>query len=152
VRDQIIDAVRSLGSFLVAIKQLEPPEAIALLEKSTTLAQLPSQDQAAALKELAENVSFFFEHPDLDPDGDLVDKYLEDLANLNAHTAPRAAGIEDTLDDVAAFLRRPPKKMQSLVERHYAAALLQRLPADVPQRRFTTAAMRAALDLLVDPA
>jgi hypothetical protein len=152
VRDQIVDAVRSLGSFLVAIKQLEPPEAIGLLEKSTVLSELPSQDRTAVLKELAENVSFFFEHPDLDPDGDLADKYLEDLANFNARTAPRAVGIEATLDDVAAYLRRPPKKMQSLVERHYATALFQRLPSDVPQRRIPAAAMRAALDLLVDPA
>jgi hypothetical protein len=152
VREQIQSAVRSLASFLVAIKQIEPPEAANLLSDSALLRELSESDRAALLKDLADNASFFFEHPDLDPDGDLADKYLEELAALNARTPPRAAGIEETLDDVAAFLRRSPKKMQSLVEKQYATALLQRLPPDAPQRRFSAAAARAALDLLADEA
>jgi hypothetical protein len=150
VRDQIVDAVRSLASFLVSIKQLEPPEAVGLLENCGLLRELPVEERSPLLKSLAENASFFFEHPDLDPDGDLPDKYLEDLASLNARTAPHATGIEDTLDDVAAYLRRPPKKMRSLVERLSAAALMARLPPDTPQKRFSPAAVRAALDLLTD--
>jgi len=150
VRDQIVDAVRSLASFLVAIKQLDPPEAAQRLATSSVLQQLPIEERAGLVKELAAGASFFFEHPDLDPDGDLADKYLEDLASLHARTPPRAAGVEDALEDVAAYLRRPPRKMQSLVEKHYATALFERLPADAPQRRVPAAAARAALDLLVD--
>jgi hypothetical protein len=135
---------------LVAIKQLEPPEAVLLLDHSSVLQSLAVEERQPLLEQLAENTSFFFEHPDLDPDGDLADKYLIDLAALNARTAPRTAGIEDSLDDVAAFLRRQPKKMQTLVEQHYAAALFDRLPSDVTQRRVSAAAARAALDLLVD--
>ena len=150
LREQIVDAVRSLASFLVAIKQLEPPEAVAMLEQSAVLRELPVEERTPLLGKLAENVSFFFEHPDLDPDGDLPDKYLEDIAALNARTPPHAAGIEDTLDDVAAYLRRSPKKMQALVERHNAAALAARLPHGSPHRRIAPAAVRAALDLLAD--
>src|SRR5205823_4230113 len=69
---------------------------------------------------------------------------------LHATTPPRAAGIEDTLDDVAAYLRRQPKKMQTLVESHYAAALARVLPAEAPQKKVSSAAARAALDLLGD--
>ena len=152
VRDQIVDAVRSLASFLVAIKQLEPPEAARLLECSAVLHSLPIEERSPLLKQLADNASFFFEHPDLDPDGDLADKYLDDLAAMNARTPPRTVGIEDALDDVAAYLRRQPKKMQALVEQHYATALFERLPPDAPQRRVSAAAARAALDLLVDSA
>jgi hypothetical protein len=149
VHDQIVDAVRSLASFLVAIKQLDPPEAAQRLSSGSVLQQLPIEERGPLLKELAAGASFFFEHPDLDPDGDLADKYLDDLAALNARTPPRAAGVEVTLDDVAAYLRRPPRKMQALVEKHYAAALFERLPSDTPQRRVPAAAARAALDLLV---
>src|SRR5581483_11203487 len=102
VRDQIVDAVRSLASFLVAIKQLDPPDAAQRLADSRVLRQLPVEERTPLVRELAEHASFFFEHPDLDPDGDLADIYLEDLASLNARTPPRAAGVEDTLDDVAA--------------------------------------------------
>ncbi|MBW8884729.1 MAG: hypothetical protein JF612_08130, partial [Planctomycetia bacterium] len=150
VRDQIVDAIRSLASFLVAIKQLDPPEAALHLANSAVLRELPIEERAALANDVAAGASFFFEHPDLDPDGDLADKYLEDLASLNARTPPRAAGVEVTLDDVAAYLRRPPRKMQAMVEKHYATALFERLPADTPQRRVPAAAARAALDLLVD--
>jgi hypothetical protein len=150
VREQIVSAARSLASFLVAIKQLEPPAASELLSGSALLSELPQEDRTQLLNDLVENASFFFEHPDLDPDGDLADKYLDELAAINARTPPRAAAIEDTLDDVAAFLRRSPKKMQVVVEKHYAAALFKRLPADAPQRRIPAAAARAALDLLAD--
>src|SRR5262249_39661971 len=132
VRDQIADGIRSLASFLVALKQLEPTEAVAALQETKLLAEFSAAGRSAFLAELAESVSFFFEHPDLDPDGDLADKYLDDLARLHAQSPPRSAGIEETLDDVAAYLRRQPKQMQALVERHYGAALATRLPPDAP--------------------
>ena len=53
------------------------------------LRELPADERAELLKDLAENASFFFEHPDLDPDGDLADKYLDDLAALHAARRPR---------------------------------------------------------------
>jgi hypothetical protein len=148
VHDQIVDAVRSLASFLVSIKQLEPPEAAQQLHDSRVLAELAAEDRQRLLGQLAENAPYFFEHPDLDPDSDLVDKYLDDLAALHARLTPREASLEDTLDDVAAYLRRPPKKMHTLVEKQYVAALERRLPADAPGRRCSASVARAALDLL----
>lgn len=150
VRDQIVDAVRSLASFLVAIKQLEPADAVKVLNSSTVLAQLPAEQRQPLLDELAASASYFFEHPDLDPDGDLVDKFLDDLAAMHAAAPPRGAGIEESLDDVAAYLRRPPKKMQALVEKHYASRLAERLPGEAA-KKIPPDVARAALDLLVDP-
>jgi hypothetical protein len=150
VREQLIDATRSLASFLVSTKQLEPAEAIPLLASSAIVSELPAEERQATLHSLRENSSYFFEHPDLDPDGDLADKYLDDLAALNARTTPRAAAIDDTLEDVAAYLRRPAKQMRSLIERHYAEELGRRMPSDWQKRRVPVPAARAALDLLVD--
>jgi hypothetical protein len=150
VHDQIVDAARSLASFLVSTKQLEPSEAAALLETTAILRVLPAEARGEVLAGIRENASFFFEHPDIDPDGDLVDKYLEDLAMLNARTAPRAASVDDTLEDVATYLRRSPKQIRTMLERHYAANLTARLPAELQPRRLPAAAARAALDLLVD--
>jgi hypothetical protein len=151
VREQLVDATRSLGSFLVATKQLEPSETAKLLADTAIVRELPAEERSAVLASLSENTSFFFEHPDLDPDGNLVDKYLDDLAALHARTAPRAAEIEETLEDVAAYLRRPAKQMRMRIEQSYAAALAERLPSEFPQRRISLAAARAALDLLADP-
>ena len=152
VREQIVDGLRSLASFLVSTKQLEPPEAAQLVEKTSLFSELGEEDRQSLLASLRENASFFFEHPDLDPDGDLADKYLEDLAALNARTPPRAAAIDDTLEDVAVYLRRPAKQMRELIQKHYQALLSQRLPGDFARTRFPTPAARAALDLLNDPA
>jgi hypothetical protein len=148
-REQIIAALRSLVSFLVAIKQLDPPEAVSHLEESLLLAEVPPDERPRILSDLAEQASFFFEHPDLDTASDLVDKYLDDLAALHARVPPRSASLEDTLRDVAAYLRHPPKKMQALIEKQYAACLAQRCPGGLPQR-VPPAAARAALDLLTD--
>ncbi len=152
VHEQIVDAVRSLASFLVSIKQLEPPDAAKLLAGSAVLGELAADRRQALLDDLAASASYFFEHPDLDPDGDLVDKYLADLARLHAAAPPRAAGIEETLADVAAYLRRPPKKLHALLEKHYAAQLAVRLGAEPAARKLPAAVARAVLDLLVDPA
>src|SRR5207244_5857669 len=58
VHDQIVDAVRSLASFLVGIKQLDPPEATQRLEHSSVLGQLPVEQRGALLKDLAAGASF----------------------------------------------------------------------------------------------
>jgi hypothetical protein len=151
VRDQILDGAASLMSFLVTVKQLEPPEAAQLVETTRIFEELPREKRREGLELLINTASYFFEHPDLDPDGDLADVYLDDLASLHARLPPRAFAIEATLVDVAAYLRRPAKKMQGLIERHYAAALANRLPAESFPRRVPAAAARAALDLLGEP-
>jgi hypothetical protein len=151
VRDQILDAAASLMSFLVTVKQLEPPEAAQLVETTRIFEQLPKEKRREGLELLINSASYFFEHPDLDPDGDMADIYLDDLAALHARLPPRAAAIEATLIDVAAYLRRPAKKMQGLIERHYAAMLATRLPRESFPRRIPAAAARAALDLLGEP-
>jgi len=151
VRDQILDAAASLMSFLVTVKQLEPPEASRVLETTRIFDELPREGRREALDKLTSTASFFFEHADLDPDGDLPDVYLDDLASLHARLPPRAGAIEATLVDVAAYLRRPAKKMQGVIERHYATVLSKRLPAESFPRRVPAAAARAALDLLGEP-
>jgi hypothetical protein len=152
VKDQILDAMRSLASFVVALKQLEPPATIPWIAKTSVAGKLTAGEREAVLRDLAQHASYFFEHADLDPDGELVDPYLDDLASLHARMSPRAAVIEETLEDVAAYLRRSPKKMQALIEKHYAASLAEKLPTDAPLKKVPAPAARAALDLLLDPA
>jgi len=148
VHEQVADGVRSLASFLIATKQLEPGDLRDHLGASRLLAELAESDRARLLASLEENPPFFFEHPDLDPDGDLVGVYLDDLAMLHARVTPRDAATETALLDVAAYLRREPKSMQALLEKQYAGMFSQRLASDAPARKFPGVAARAALDLL----
>ena len=148
VRTQLEDAVRSLASFLVGAKQLEPGELRQQLAASLVLGELPAADREGLIALLEENPPFFFEHPDLDPDGDLVGKYLEDLAALHARTSPRDELTEETLLDVAVYLRRERKAMRTLLDKEYASLLADRLAADAPMRKVPGQVARAALDLL----
>jgi hypothetical protein len=148
VREQIADGIRSLTSFLIATKQLEPGDLRQHLTVTRLLGEVPAAERESTIAELEANPPFFFEHPDLDPDGDLVGVYLEDVAALHARVSPRDFQTEETLADVAAYLRREPKEMQSLLERAYASSIAERLAADAPARKFAGPVARAALDLL----
>jgi len=148
VHEQVADGIRSLASFLIATKQLEPGDLRQHLGTSRLLAELAEADREKLLAGLEENPPFFFEHPDLDPDGDLVGVYLDDLAALHARVTPRDAQTEEALGDVAAYLRREPKAMQAMLEKQYAANLAERMVGDAPSRKFSGPVARAALDLL----
>ncbi|MCI0361896.1 MAG: CCDC34 family protein [Planctomycetaceae bacterium] len=148
VHDQVTDGIRSLASFLIATKQLEAGDLREHLGASRLIAELAEAERAKLLASLAENPPFFFEHPDLDPDGDLVGVYLDDLAMLHARVTPRDAATETALADIAAYLRREPKSMQALLEKHYTGLFAQRLASDAQTRKFAGAVARAALDLL----
>jgi hypothetical protein len=148
VRAQIEDAIRSLASFLIAAKQLEPGDLRQHLQSTQMLAELPVEGREPLLSQLQADPPFFFEQPDLDPDGDLVGKYLGDLAMLHARTSPRDELTEETLLDVAVYLRRERKQMRALLDKQYSSLLAERLAADAPVRKFEGTVARAALDLL----
>jgi len=148
VHDQVTDGIRSLASFLIATKQLEPGDLRKHLAASRLVGELSADDREKLSLSLEDNPPFFFEHPDLDPDGDLVSVYLDDLAMLHARVTPRDSATEAALVDVAAYLRREPKSMQALLDKHYAAALAERLAGDAPTHKFPATVARAALDLL----
>ncbi len=146
--EQIEDAIESLASFLLGVKEREPPELSALLGSSRLLAELPEDRRQALLARLAENTPYFFEHPDLDPESDLVLRYLDDLAGLHVRVRPREARVEDSLIDVAVYLRQEPAVMRRLLDKHFAEHLAERLAADAPAVKVPTKVARAALDLL----
>lgn len=148
VDEQIADAIESLASFLLGVKEREPPELPALLGSSQLLAELPAERRESLLSRLKTETPYFFEHPDLDPESDLVMRYLDDLAGLHVRVRPRDARLEPALLEVAAYLRQEPKVMRQLLDKHFAAVLAERLPADAAARNVPTNAARAVLDLL----
>ena len=148
VREQVVDALHSLASFVIGVKQLEPADLQSALAGIRVLAELPAEERQSQLAALAENPPYFFEHPDIDPDSDLASLYLEDLAALQARLPPRDPQGEEALVDVAGYLRREPKFMRGLIEKQYVAELADRFAADAPGRKASAEVARAVLDLL----
>jgi hypothetical protein len=148
VQVQQEDAVRSLAGFLVGSKEREPHDLAGFLTKSKILSELPTADRTALLSKLEANPPYFFEHPDLDPESDLVAKYLGDLAALQVRVAPRDAHLDELISDVAEYLRHDPKNVQRLLEKEYATHLTERISPESPTRKAPLEVTRAILDLL----
>lgn len=149
VREQVIDAIRSLASYLIGEKELEPADLGPLLSTSKLFGQLAEDQREPLLAALKENPPYFFEHPDLDPDSDLVGLYLDDLAALEARVPPHDPQREEALYAVAAYLRKDAKVLEAVLTKQRTAYFTDRLHPESPLRRAPTHVMRAVLDLLL---
>ncbi|MFN0018181.1 MAG: OmpH family outer membrane protein [Pirellulaceae bacterium] len=148
IQAQQEDAVRSLAGFLLGPKEREPHDLAGFLTKSTILNELRPDQRIALLSKLEANPPFFFEHPDLDPESDLVPKYLADLAALQVRVSPRDSRLDELISDVAEYLRQNPKVVQRILEKEYATHLSDRISSESPTRKAPLQVARAILDLL----
>lgn len=143
---QVHDAVRSLAGFLNMVKQCEATELHDLLTKTRLWNELTADQRTSFDREQQETPAYLFEQPDLDPSGDVVAIYLDDLAMLTACIPPREASIDELLRDIAVYLRQDPHKMTALIEKHLATEFAARLSNG--KQKVPAAVSRAALDLL----
>lgn len=147
---QMADVLRSLASFLVAVKQLEPAQAAQRLQAGDLVAELPEPEARRLIDELAQSASYFLEYPDLDPDSDLADRYLRELARLHACLPPRNVEVETVVFDAGAYLRRDRRKLQSYLAEAYEQELARRVVPGACPRAVPWEAARAILDLTED--
>lgn len=146
--EQLISAVRGVASFLLAVKLLEPPEVCKLIAETRTFAILSATSKQQILEEIETNPPYFLEHPDLDVDGDLPRKFVEDLANMHARTAPRSLAIEQSIADIASYLRLTPATIQAAIDRHLIDQFTLSTGDLAGVRKPPVAVARAVLDLL----
>jgi hypothetical protein len=147
---QVHDAVRSLAGFLMMVKQCDVQEVPELLERTKLWQELSPEQRRSFVDEQQEAPAYLFEQPDLDPEGDVVPLYLDDLAWLAARVPPHEASVDELLRDIALYLRQDPKKMTELVEKQLAAMLEERLAPGAPVKKFSPVVARAVLDMLFD--
>jgi hypothetical protein len=141
------DAVRSLASFLLAVKEREPDDLPELLSPSKLFRAWRDEDREACLRELRENPPFFFEQADLEPGGEPAAWYLDDLARFTVRTPPYDVPADAMLDDVALYLRADAKEFQRTLDAQREGLLRERLERP-PVGRLTPAAVRAILQQL----
>ncbi|MFO0883222.1 MAG: hypothetical protein U0894_03385 [Pirellulales bacterium] len=115
VREQQQDAIRSLASFLLAMKECEPDSLASELSTSSVMAELSADEKLAALKALQENPPYFFEYADVDPMSDLTGKYLRDLARLHVQRGPRDKSLTQAVVDTALYLGKTEKEAQQIL-------------------------------------
>ncbi|MBW3595806.1 MAG: hypothetical protein KY475_00865 [Planctomycetes bacterium] len=138
------DAIRSLASFLLAVKEREPEELADLLGKTPLFREHPADDRKKLLEELQEAPPFFYEQPDLDPSSPLAKKYLDDLARLAVRVTPYDVPSDELLDDVAAYLRADAKEFQRNLDAQ-REELLQERSRRAPVGNLSPGAVKAIL-------
>jgi hypothetical protein len=142
------EALRSLAGFLVDVKQREPHHLAEVLRATQSAGGLDSDARDKLLGDLASNPPFFFEPPNIDPDGPIALAYLDDLIRLAVSIAPCDMPIEAFIDEVGAFLRRDLKELHKLADRIRAEVLASRSAPGVKLAKFSPAINRAVLWLL----
>jgi hypothetical protein len=146
--EQRHEALRSLASFLVSVKEREVEELPALLSDNPLLAELSPDEQQTLFRSLQDSPPYFFEHPDLESNGEFASRYLDELVRLHVHHAPREPQIEAFLNDAAAYLRKDEKYVGGLLDKHFNFALSQRLTDSNGIRKAPRTVARAVLDML----
>jgi hypothetical protein len=90
-----------------------------------------------------------FDYPELDPNGALLDPFLEDLTDLCVRVPPRDRGERAVLENTARYFRRKDlKSLLKRMDRAYVDHLAGQLEFDSPERRVKPEAARALLGLL----
>lgn len=103
--DEAASALRSLGAFLIAVKDWEPEQLRDRLEKTEVAAQSPAA-LGTAIEQLLESPPMFFDYPDLEPDGAFLTLYLSDLVDLETAEPPADLQGYWAVQDVAAYFRQ----------------------------------------------
>jgi hypothetical protein len=147
VETQRRDAIRSLASFLLAVKEREPHELPELLLLARLYRERAEDQRDRLLEELRENPPFFFEQPDLEPEGETAQVFLDDLARLTVRVPPFDVPSDEVLEDVALYLRSDAKEFQRNIDAKREALLRERLQ-NPPVGKLTSGGVRAVLQQL----
>ncbi len=141
------DAIRSLASFVLAIKEREPEHLAEALELAKVFRERTEEQREQFLREFRESPPFFFEQPELEPGGEVTKDYLDDLARLTVRIAPYDVPTDDVLHDVALYLRADAKEFQRNIDAKREDLLRERLQTP-PVGKLTSVAVRMVLQHL----
>lgn len=99
-------ALRSLGAFLIAVKEQEPDEIRDRLLATEVAAHTTDEARDTAIQQLQEAPPMFFDYPDLEPDGAILTLYLHDLVAFESESRPLDLQGYWAIQEVTAFYRQ----------------------------------------------
>jgi len=143
---QVDEAIRSLASYMLAVKEHEIDDLEASLELCSIWKELGGAKKKQLFEALRSNPPYFFEHPDIAADGKLAGQFLDDLAVLAARTAPYNEAATETVVDAGAWLRQEAPAVNARLDKAFNAVWAEHVPADA-RRKLPQAVVSAALCL-----
>ena len=149
-QENLAQAAGSLASFLLDIKQTDADQLGVILQNTRTIESMKPAMRADWLRAIQQHPPFYFEPPDLDPDADVIEDYLEDLTRLAFESAPYTPPTRDLMKEVANFLRQDEKKVLANFDETLIANMSHHLSHEQPKQ--ITADAANTLASLIDPA
>lgn len=110
-------AASSLAGFLVDRRGMEAEEALPRLDATQTLRSMDPAMKAQWRLTAEKNPPFYFEIPDLDPDSEIANRYLEDLATLILEVPPYREDSRSLFAYVAHALRSGDEAIKAFDDR-----------------------------------
>ena len=147
---QTENALRSLASFLIAVKLCDGAALKSHLEYTESIRPLSETDRERLFKDLQDNSPGFFEQPNIDPKGAFVKDYFDDLVKLTVRTHPYEIDADDLVVDCAMFLRFDQEDAESMLDSEYQAYVKELLPTKHAPKQIPATVARAILPLIVE--
>ena len=151
--EQAADALRCLAGFLMGVKRFPADRLAGALAESRCARLLAEAAGPKAMdrrvQTLVAEPPMMFDYPGLDPNGALLDPFLEDLTDLCVEASPRGRGERAVLENTARYFRRKDlKSLLKRMDRAYVDHLADQLDPDSSERRVKPEVARALLGLL----
>jgi hypothetical protein len=151
--EQAADALRCLAGFLMDVKRFSVDRLAGALAESRCARLLAESAGPEALERglqsLVAEPPMMFDYPGLDPNGPLLDPFLEDLTGLCVRVFPLGRGEDAVLENTARYFRHKDlKALLKRLDRAYVDHLAERLGPESPERRVKPDVARALLGLL----
>lgn len=115
-------ALDALAGFLESAGGVSVTDTIHALNELRTSTRIPGPDRSAAIAAACRNaVGVSFEPPELDPNAEITNDFLRDLATCCTVSEHPDEHMEQLACEVSHYFRRPPKEMQSSLESAWRA-------------------------------
>ena len=143
------NALISLGSFLIALKQWEPGDVKNALFETEVAQGLPDEFMNELIAKLESEPPMFFDFPDLDPEEKIVPTFLSDLVKLETLEKPADHLGYLAIRESAEYFRRKWAEFEPRLLDGYRKCYEIDLDPDAPRKGLTDDAI-LALPLILD--
>jgi hypothetical protein len=143
-------AIESLAGFVTAVKGRPVRELTTFLPQLES-AKIVGVEQAQKLLEDVEaDPPQLFEPPDIDPDGEVLKAYLDDLVQLAVELAPHDLQPDEFVTETAAYFGSDIKAIQKQLDQKYCDFVTSRIAEDAPSTKLSPDAARLLVGLWKD--
>lgn len=134
--DDVAAAIRSVWAFLRSTGSDDSGEALRAVGASDLMSRLPVDQRAAVLEQLPAVGHPDFHPPNLDPDSDLAEVYLQTLTTCAVRCVSPDENIDALLIETWCYFRRTREEAQSHIDRRRVELVKSRCiePTDAVQQ------------------